>query len=36
MKGQPESFEQYASVIGKAREDFENDQGLIWVSVGVK
>jgi len=36
MKGQPESFEQYASVIGKAREDFEKDQGLVWVSVGVK
>ena len=36
MKGQPESFEQYASVIGKAREDFEEDQGLVWVSVGVK
>lgn len=23
MKDQPKSFEQYASVIGKAREDFE-------------
>jgi len=36
MKGAPESFGQYASAIGKAREDFSGDSGLIWVSVGVK
>ncbi len=36
MKGTPESFGQYASAIGKARESFALEQGLIWVSVGVK
>ncbi len=36
MKGEPETFRQYSSVIGKAREDFDGARGLIWVSVGVK
>ncbi|HPJ72563.1 MAG TPA: hypothetical protein PK636_07755, partial [bacterium] len=36
MKGMPENFSQYASVIGKAREDFTGESGLISVSVGVK
>lgn len=36
MKGEPETFLQYASVIGKAREDFAGEEGLIWVSLGVK
>ncbi|MDP8235996.1 MAG: hypothetical protein P9M08_06410 [Candidatus Erginobacter occultus] len=36
MKGEPETFPQYASVIGKARESFSGDEGLIWVSLGVK
>ena len=36
MNGQPETFKQYASVIGKARENFDEASGLIWVSVGVK
>jgi len=36
MKGQPKSFEQYASVIGKAREDFKGTKGMVYVSLGVK
>ncbi len=36
MKGEPETFPQYASVIGKAREDFSGEEGLVWVSLGVR
>ncbi len=36
MKGTPESFEEYAAVIGKAREDFNGVSGEIMVAVGVK
>lgn len=36
MKGEPETFPQYASAIGKAREDFSGEEGLVWVSLGVK
>jgi hypothetical protein len=36
MKGEPQSFAEAASVIGKAREDFAGTFGLIDVSVGVK
>ncbi len=36
MRGDPQSFAEAASVIGKAREDFAGASGLIEVSVGVK
>ncbi len=36
MRGEPETFPQYAAVIGKAREGFTGSEGLIRVSLGVK
>lgn len=36
IKGDPRSFAEAASVIGKAREDFAGTSGLIEISVGVK